>query len=827
MIQKLLDSMLEGSAILNEMTLSSDMIFTTNVDIIPTWIWRLSRIVFIDLFLFLCRRDADVSSSDNPSPTSLPPTAVPVPLTWPPDGQLSLDWIQHMISAFDWSSKILHKEPNYLRIDTPVTDSTVVVVGDLHGQLHDILFRLRDAGFPSENGIFVFNGDYIDRGTWGLETFVFMPHRVYLLRGNHESKYCTSTYGFENEVLARYGDKACIYCSWGAFPQHYRHPSKRMKGKKNRRINLVLEANTLCLDPSMKPGLSPNKERGIGLLWGPDCTEEFLKKFKLKAVKWSKMQFRSHEGPDAREKRHGLAGMDEGYTIDHDVESGKLITVAIAFRILNFFGSVFGDLTESMIKRDAGVKDSGSLIPNHGAILNRVDSYMFTDTLRNEATLFFSKLYRDNGLDLGSFSIRKAFALISDSDFRFLDASITNEEIRTTMFGMGRLKSPGVDGLNALFFQNQWHNIGLSIFAWVNDIFSAMSSQTILTRAIFDQFIKFSGHSVNSSKSKVYFSNNVPNNLANDLCSMLGIQRALNLGTYIGSITLAKSTLLAAPNYFMQTVAIPKDVCEKIEKITRRFIWGVKLGYNLLSNTDDLWVDLCHSKYKINESLPNQLCSKNCSFVCDPYPKSSALFATMTFLRFLRQPWTRKLTSPPGFGRCRVKGAYHLIHRETWDQQDSRWELAWSFEGPQRIKNFIWLILRNRHLTNNERAKRDLTSAASCQLCGREEETDIHILRDCRITEGFCHITEDLEAQLQSNLQRRLLVIGGHNSQCLLLGLDYLCQIEKVTPTFRRCPHSLWFQGGIRPLTLARTSYVHESLLQVDQQAWRGTPSFC
>lgn len=36
---------------------------------------------------------------------------------------------------------------------------------------------------------------------------------------------------------------------------------------------------------------------------------------------------RSHEGPDAREKRPGLGGMDEGYTIDHVVESGKLITL--------------------------------------------------------------------------------------------------------------------------------------------------------------------------------------------------------------------------------------------------------------------------------------------------------------------------------------------------------------------------------------------------------------------------------------------------------------------------------------------------------------------
>mmetsp|Transcript_19722 Transcript_19722/g.29628 ORF Transcript_19722/g.29628 Transcript_19722/m.29628 type:complete len:539 (-) Transcript_19722:96-1712(-) len=217
----------------------------------------------------------------------------------------------------------------------PSEDETprVTVCGDTHGQFYDVLNIFELNGYPSKNNPYVFNGDFVDRGSFSAEvilTFLLFrmadPECIYLTRGNHETKNMNRIYGFEGEIKAKYDDKIFelflevfghlplsgiiegkIFICHGGIPTDDKvmlsDIRKIKRGMEPKDSGLM--SDLLWSDPQPFAGKSPSK-RGVGFSFGPDITEAFLSRNQLDLL------VRSHEVKD------------EGYLVEHE---GKTITV--------------------------------------------------------------------------------------------------------------------------------------------------------------------------------------------------------------------------------------------------------------------------------------------------------------------------------------------------------------------------------------------------------------------------------------------------------------------------------------------------------------------
>lgn len=268
-------------------------------------------------------------------------------------GNLPMEFVKAAIEQFK-DQKLIHKRyvarllinckqyfetlPSLMEISVPdeaKDDSStphVTVCGDTHGQFYDVMNIFAINGYPSATNPYLFNGDFVDRGSFSLEvilTFLMFkmscPECIYLTRGNHETKNMNRIYGFEGEVKAKLDDKIFdlflevfghiplaaviekkIFVTHGGIPVE---PTTLNEIKKIKRgcepPEKGLMSDLLWSDPQPFAGKSPSK-RGVGFSFGPDITEAFLEKNGLDLL------VRSHEVKD------------EGYLVEH---GGKTITV--------------------------------------------------------------------------------------------------------------------------------------------------------------------------------------------------------------------------------------------------------------------------------------------------------------------------------------------------------------------------------------------------------------------------------------------------------------------------------------------------------------------
>ena len=104
---------------------------------------------------------------------------------------------KEVLQLCERARSLISEESNVHSVRAPVT-----VVGDIHGQFHDMMEMFKLGG-PAPDTNYLFLGDYVDRGYYSVETVTLVvalkvryPDRVTIIRGNHESRQITQVYGF-------------------------------------------------------------------------------------------------------------------------------------------------------------------------------------------------------------------------------------------------------------------------------------------------------------------------------------------------------------------------------------------------------------------------------------------------------------------------------------------------------------------------------------------------------------------------------------------------------------------------------------------------------
>lgn len=210
---------------------------------------------------------------------------------------------KYLWTLLKMAREVLDKEPNIVDVTIGGPVEQITVCGDIHGQYYDLLNIFKLNGYPTVHKPYLFNGDFVDRGSFSVECITVLlafkvaePGCIYLNRGNHESAELNKLYGFEGEVKAKYCpttfalfnkvfqnlplgtriSERVLVVHGGLFE---REGVKIADIQKIQRRGPIPQNGLMCdilwADPSSINGRQPNK-RGVSIEFGPDVAERFL-----------------------------------------------------------------------------------------------------------------------------------------------------------------------------------------------------------------------------------------------------------------------------------------------------------------------------------------------------------------------------------------------------------------------------------------------------------------------------------------------------------------------------------------------------------------------
>ncbi|KAG8485897.1 hypothetical protein CXB51_020227 [Gossypium anomalum] len=156
----------------------------------------------------------------------------------------------------------------------------------------------------------------------------------------------------------------------------------------------------------------------------------------------------------------------------------------------------------------------------------------------------------------------------------------------------------------------------------------------------------------------------------------------------------------------------------------------MKIGFNLVFRKDALWVRVLHSKYGWKDQLPDTIHTSNCSYLW------RSLFKVWPF-------FCENLIWSVGDGSA-ICG-----WKDFWVPDVGPLFSYMSTHSSLDLESTLkdWLTVKQRLLTNSERARRGFGQSSACLLCGHDIEDILYVLWDCSTTKEAWMLVVPIEKQ--------------------------------------------------------------------------------